>query len=146
MLKWNFISLVSNLLNIVLLSLLCYFLYGLISEPIIKSTTDLYLKRDIQGWQFSNFIKLLILIYLLHGILIRLFFNNKKYTYKLIVKIIISVLAIWFFASLYRTFNIFILLRNQIVYVFYIPLLIGSMIMPVSELLILTIIQKMKNK
>lgn len=146
MLKWHILSIIGHLLNIVLLSLFCYFLYGVISEPIIRSTTDAYLKRDIQSWEFSNFIKLLTLIYLLDVITIGLFFNKKKYTFKLIVKIILSVLSVWFFASLYRTLNLYILLSDQMLYVFYIPLLIGSIVLPFSELLILTVIQKIKNK
>ena len=145
MLKWNFISLIANLLIIFLLSSLCYFLYDLISEPIIRSTADVYLKRDIQSWQFSNFIRLLILLYLIH-VVVGLFFNNKNDVSKLIVRTILSVIFVWIFASAYRTFNILILLKDQFLYVFYIPLLIGGVIMPFSEFLISTVIQKMKNK
>jgi len=145
MLKWNFVSTICILLNVILLSLLCFFLYGLLSKPIIESTTDAYLRRDIQSWKFSNFIKFLTLIYLLQAIVVRLFFNNKNHSFKLIVKVILGVLSIWFLASLYRTFNIFILFRDQMLYVFYVPLLIGSILLPFSEGLILKIINKEKT-
>jgi len=145
MLKRNFVSIIIFLLNVILLSVLCFFLYELLSKPIIESTTDAYLRRDIQSWKFSNFIKFLTLIYLLQVIIARLFFNNKNHSFKLIVKVTLGVLSVWFLASLYRTFNIFILLRDQMLYVFYIPLLIGSILLPFSEVFILKIIDNKKT-
>ena len=145
MLKWNYISVISYLLNIILLSLFCYFLYIIISSSIISSNTDIYLKKDLQNRPFFGFVILLFIIYILHFLLLKLFFNHAKIIYKFLIRIIISILFVWYFASLYKTFDIFILLHDSSIVVTYIPLLIAGIVLPFSESFILLVIEKAKS-
>ena len=145
MLKWNYVSVISYLVNIILLSIFCYCIYMILSRSIISSTTDIYLKRDLKHRPFLGFVILILAIYILHFLTIKLFFNHSKIIYKLFVRIITSILFVWYFASLYRTFDIFILLRDPKVYVTNIPLLIAGILLPFSESMILKIIEKAKS-
>ena len=145
MLKWNYISVIGYMVNIILLSVFCYFFYSIISSSIVSSTTDIYLKRDLQNRPFLGFVILIFAMYILHFLAIKLFFNHSKIVYQFLVRIIISILFVWYFASLYRTFDIFILLKDPRIYVTNVPLLITGILLPFSERFILMIFEKAKT-
>lgn len=145
MLKGNFAIFIGYLLNIILLSIFCFCLYFIISNSIIQSSTDIYLKRDLENRPFLGFVILILAMYILQFLVIKLFFNHSRVIYQFLVQIIINIIFIWYFASLYRTFNVFILLKDPKVYVTNVPLLIAGILLPFSERFIFKIIEKRKS-
>ncbi len=145
MLKWNSVSIISYLLNIILLSLLCYFLYVVISNSAISSTSDIYLKRDLQNRPFLGFVFLILVIYILHFLVIKIIFSNSNIFYGYLIRVLISIVFVWYFASLYRTSNVFILMQDPRVYAPYVPLLLMGIVLPFSEALIIKLLEKRKK-
>ena len=144
MLKWNYTSVISYVVNIFFLSLFSYLFYKIISNSIVLHTPDVYLKSDLENRPFLGFVFLIFLINILHFLIIRLFCNHMKLSYKIFIRIIISIIFVWYFASLYRTLSIFILLNDPRIFVTYIPLLIAGVLLPFSEIFIIAFLSKLK--
>ncbi|MEO5991349.1 MAG: hypothetical protein ABIP68_06900 [Ferruginibacter sp.] len=127
-------------MNILLLAFLCNFLSKLIVSYEIVNLVDDYDLRYLKENHLLGFVLMIFAITFIPWFLIYLFRLRYKPIFIIGIRILISLLLIWYFFSLYSTYNPEVLLDDPNKKIFFIPVLLSAAFLPFTEMAVYKIL------
>lgn len=128
-------KILSIVINIIFLSYVSYLIAGASTMETLKGIKDPHLILQLRNYSYWMHLIILSLIYVIQFLIFTIFKQRHSYN-TILLQMLIGFVFIWYFSSLYYTYNINLILADPFKKHLFISITIVSIILPFSEWLL----------